>query len=62
MIIVSILLSLGALNKFKIIPYLSINKKLGLEKLKNSIQIEIYCVLLILFFTSLLTTSITLPM
>ena len=62
MIIVSMLLSLGAMNKFKIIPYLSINQNLGLKRLKNSIQIEIFCVLLILFFTSLLTTSLELPM
>ena len=62
MIIVSILLSLGAMNKFRIIPYLSINPNLGLKKLKNSIQIEISCVLLIFFCTSLLTTSVTLPM
>ena len=62
MIIVSMLLSLGAVNKFKIIPYLSINQNLGLKRLKNSIQIEIFCVLLILFFTSLLTTSLELPM
>ena len=62
MIIVSMLLSLGAMNKFKIIPYLSINPNLSLKKLKKSIQMEIYCVLLIFFFTSLLTTSVTLPM
>ena len=62
MIIVSILLSLGAINKIKIVPYLSINPNLGLKKLKNSIQIEVFCVLLIFFFTSLLTTSVTLPM
>ena len=62
MIVVSMLLSLGAMNKFKIIPYLSINQNLGLKRLKNSIQIEIFCVLLILFFTSLLTTSLELPM
>ena len=62
MIIVSVLLLLGAMNKFKIIPYLFVNQNVGLKKLKNSIQIEIFCVLLILFFTSLLTTSLTLPM
>ena len=62
MIIVSALLSLGAINKFKIIPYLSIDQNLGLKRLKKSIQIEILCVLLILFFTSLLTTSLILPM
>ena len=60
-VIVSILLSLGALNKFKLIPYLSIDYNLGLKKFKKSIQIEILCVLLILFFTSLLTTSLILP-
>ena len=61
MIIVSMLLSLGAMNKFKIIPSLFNNQNLGLKKLNNYIKIEIFCVLLILFFTSLLTTSLTLP-
>ena len=62
MIVVSTLLSLGAINKFKIIPNLSIDQNLGLKRLKKSIQIEILCVLLIFFLTSLLTTSLTLPM
>ena len=62
MIVVSTLLSLGAINKFNIIPNLSIDQNLGLKKLKKSIQIEILCVLLIFFLTSLLTTSLILPM
>ena len=62
MIVVSTLLSLGAINKFNIIPNLSIDQNLGLKRLKKSIQIEILCVLLIFFLTSLLTTSLTLPM
>ena len=62
MIVVSTLLSLGAINKFKIIPNLSIDQNLGLKRLKKSIQIEILCVLSIFFLTSLLTTSLILPM
>jgi putative copper resistance protein D len=62
MIVVSTLLSLGAINKFKIIPNLSIDQNLGLKRLKQSIQIEILCVLSIFFLTSLLTTSLILPM
>lgn len=62
MIIVSTLLSLGAINKFKIIPNLSIDQNLGLKRFKKSIQIEILCVLSIFFLTSLLTTSLILPM
>ena len=62
MIVVSTLLSLGAINKFNIIPNLSIDQNLGLKRLKKSIQIEILCVLLIFFLTSLLTTSLILPM
>jgi len=62
MIVVSTLLSLGAINKFKIIPNLSIDQNLGLKRLKKSIQTEILCVLLIFFLTSLLTTSLILPM
>ena len=48
--------------EFNIIPNLSIDQNLGLKRLKKSIQIEILCVLLIFFLTSLLTTSLTLPM
>ena len=62
MIVVSTLLSLGAINKFNIIPNLSIDQNLGLKRLKQSIQIEILCVLSIFFLTSLLTTSLILPM
>jgi hypothetical protein len=45
-----------------IIPNLSIDQNLGLKRLKKSIKIEILCVLLIFFLTSLLTTSLILPM
>ena len=56
------LISLGALNKLFLVPKLNINNEITIRKLKKSINVEIIIVLIILFFTSLLTTSLTLPM
>ena len=56
------LISLGALNKLFLVPKLNINNEITIRKLKKSINVEIIIVLIILFLTSLLTTSLTLPM
>ena len=58
---VSVILLLGALNKFRIVPYIKTNHNDGAVKLKTSIQIEMMVALLILFFTSILTTSLPTP-
>ena len=47
---------LGALNKFRLVPHRGDYDK-GTAKLKNSIQVEIMIALIILFLTSILTTS-----
>lgn len=61
-VLVGSLLSLGALNKFKLAPLLEKNPLQGVRQLKSSIQFEIFIALLILLASSLLTTSLTLPM
>ena len=58
---VSIILLLGALNKFRLVPYMKIDNEKGSNKLKNSIQMEIIISLVILTFTSILTTSLPTP-
>ena len=57
-----LLISLGALNKLFIVPRLDINNATTIIKLKRSINVEMIIVLIIFFLTSLLTTSLTLPM
>tara|TARA_B100000963_G_scaffold182216_1_gene158493 strand:+ start:2093 stop:2968 length:876 start_codon:yes stop_codon:yes gene_type:complete len=59
--LVGLLLSLAAFNKFKLIPSLEENFMQGVKKFKSSVQIEIFLASLILFTSSLLTTSIMLP-
>ena len=61
LIFVTIVLSLGALNKFRLVPLIRINYEQGKKKLKQSIQFEIIITLIILFFTSILTTSLPTP-
>jgi putative copper resistance protein D len=61
-ILVSILLSIGALNKLRLVPYLKIDYKVGKYKLKKSIEIEGIISLIILILTSILTTSLPTPM
>ena len=56
------LLSLAALNKFKLIPSLEINPSQAVSRFQNSVQIEIALGIVILTASSLLTTSMTLPM
>ena len=62
LIFVSIILTLGALNKFKLVPLIKVDYEQGTKKLKNSIRIEILISFIILFFTSILTTSLPTPM
>ena len=57
-----LLISLGALNKLFLVPKLDINNGISIRKLKRSINVEMIIVLIIFFLTSLLTTSLTLPM
>mgnify|MGYP003332769910 FL=1 len=59
---VSVLLLLGAINKFKLVPLLRHDMLKGAKKLYTSIQWELFAVVIILFLTSLLTTSLNLPM
>ena len=57
-----LLISLGALNKLFLVPRLDLNNATTIIKLKRSINGEMIIVLIIFFLTSLLTTSLTLPM
>ena len=61
-ILVSILLSIGALNKLRLVPYLKIDYQVGKYNLKKSIEIEGIISLIILVLTSILTTSLPTPM
>ena len=58
---VTAILSLGVLNKFRLVPLIRINYEQGTKKLKQSIQIEIIFTVVILFLTSILTTSLPTP-
>ena len=60
--LVSIILFVGAINKFKIVPLIKIDQINGQNKLNKSIQIEILIIFIILLFTSILTTSLTTPL
>ena len=62
MLFAMLLISLGALNKLFLVPRLDINNATTIIKLKKSINVEMIIVLIIFFLTSLLTTSLTLPM
>jgi putative copper export protein len=61
-VLVSLLLSLAALNKFKLVPLLEKNQIQGVRRFKSSVRFEIFLALLILLVSSLLTTSLTLPL
>lgn len=61
-VLVASLLSLAALNKFKLVPLLEKKTLQGLRQFKSSVKFEIVLALFILFASSLLTTSLTLPM
>ena len=60
--LVSALLGLGAVNKFRLVPSMKLEPSIGAQRLRKSIQIEMVIALLILSFSGFLTTSITLPM
>ena len=59
--LVGALLSLAALNKFRIVPSLEQSPLRGVRQFKTSLQFEIALTLIILIAVSLLTTSFTLP-
>ena len=59
---VTILLGIGALNKFRLVPQLKNNNLSHAIKLRKSISVEISILFLILVISSLLTTSIELPL
>ena len=59
--LVGALLSLAALNKFRIVPSLEQSPLRGVRQFKTSLQFEIALTLIILIVVSLLTTSFTLP-
>lgn len=58
---VTVLLSVGAFNKIRLVPLLKKNLDTGAKKLNISINTEIILVFIIIIMTSLLTTSIALP-
>ncbi len=60
--IVSMILIIGTINKFIIVPEIKKDLSTGQIKLKNSINIEIISSVLVLFTTSILTTSLPTPM
>ena len=59
--VVSLLLMLGALNKFRLVPLLLEDEELGAKRLHSSVQFEIVLAFIILLITSFLTTSLILP-
>ena len=62
MLLVVALLSLAAFNKFRLVPSLEKNHLQGVRQFQSSVKVEIILVLIILMGSSLLTTSMTLPM
>ena len=56
------LLGIGALNKFRLVPQLKNNNLSHAIKLRKSINVEISILFVILVISSLLTTSIELPL
>lgn len=61
-VLVVSLLSLAALNKFMLVPSLEIRRTPNVRRFQLSVQFEIVIALIILTASSLLTTSMTLPM
>jgi len=61
-VLVVALLSLAALNKFKLVPSLESKLTPAVRRFQRSVQFEIALALIILTASSLLTTSMTLPM
>ena len=61
-VLVVALLILAALNKFKLVPSLETRQAFNVYRFQRSIHLEIIIALLILTASSLITTSVTLPM
>ena len=59
---VTILLGFGAVNKFRLVPELKNKNVSYVIKLRKSINVEICILFIILAISSLLTTSIELPL
>ena len=59
---VTTLLGIGAFNKFRLVPQLKNNNFSHASKLRKSINVEISILFIILVISSLLTTSIELPL
>ena len=59
---VTTLLGIGAINKFRLVPQLKSNSFSNAVKLRKSINVEISILFIILVISSLLTTSIELPL
>lgn len=59
--VVALLLLMAGLNKFRIVPLLLQNETLGIKRLRVVIHSEIALAFFILTITSLLTTSLPLP-
>tara|TARA_A100000164_G_scaffold184618_1_gene163955 strand:- start:119 stop:796 length:678 start_codon:yes stop_codon:yes gene_type:complete len=59
---VTILLGIGAINKFRLVPQLKNKNVSYVIKLRRSINMEISILFIILVISSLLTTSIELPL
>jgi len=62
LLFVTVLLGIGALNKFRLVPQLKTNNLSHALKLRKSINVEISILFIILVISSLLTTSIELPL
>ena len=60
--LVTFLVGIGAVNKFRLVPQLKNNNLSHVIKLRKSINIEIGILFIILIISSLLTTSIELPL
>ena len=59
--LVTVILSLGAYNKFRVVPLFSDNYAIAAQKLRFSIRYECALALCILALSSFLTTSVSLP-
>lgn len=62
LIVVTLLLSLAALNKFQLVPLIKQNLYLGARRLRVFVRLEMLLASLVLLLTSFLTTSLDLPM
>ncbi len=61
-VVVVALLSFAAFNKFKLVPTLQIQRRHAVRRFRRSVQVEIALAFIVLTASSLLTTSVTLPL